>query len=52
MENKEILKAIEEILDGIDRDEMDDGWWPTSTGVEFGKERLTKIRQLFEKDTD
>lgn len=24
---------IKEILDGIDRDQADDGWWETSTGV-------------------
>lgn len=34
---------IDEALDGIDRDEMDGGWWPTSTGVEAGAERLARV---------
>ena len=28
------------------------GWWETSTGVEFGKEKLETIRELFKKDQD
>ena len=52
MDKKEILKtikeAVEEILYGIDMQEIDgdDGWWETSTGAEFGKrkkEELTRV---------
>lgn len=51
MPNTELLQAIEQILTGIDRWELDDeqGWWETDTGVEFGKERLELIRKLFEE---
>ena len=49
----DLLGRIEEILAGIDRDEGDeDGWWPTSTGVSFGRSRLEEIRKLFEDLND
>jgi len=37
---------IDEILYGIDMTSRDDenGWWETSTGVEFGAERLSLVR--------
>jgi hypothetical protein len=46
-----LLAEIEKILDGIDRQETDDetGWWETSHGADFGRERLILIRQLFSK---
>lgn len=44
----DLLAEIEKILDGIDREETANpsGWWETSTGAEFGKERLDRIREL------
>lgn len=38
-------QAVAKILDGIDKDEgyCDEGWWPTSTGVQFGTERLALV---------
>lgn len=41
---------LEDILDGIDRDECTgdaltaDGWWPTSAGARFGAERLAALK--------
>lgn len=40
---------IKEILDGIDRDQADDGWWETSTGVEFGSQKLEEVLEYIEK---
>jgi hypothetical protein len=47
----ELLIKIEEILKGIDKTEIDaeEGWWETSTGAEFGAERLRQIRALFKE---
>jgi hypothetical protein len=44
-----LMPRILEILDGIDRSEIDhpEGWWETSTGVEFGAERLRLLDELF-----
>jgi hypothetical protein len=38
---------LERILDGIDRQETDDkgGWWETSVGAEFGKQKLKELKQ-------
>lgn len=47
-ERTALLRDIEEILVGIDRDECDGpqgGWWPTSAGAVFGAERLRLIRE-------
>ena len=45
----EIEKVINEVLDGIDKTETEGGWWETSTGAEFGKEKreelITKLKQ-------
>ena len=39
-----LFEDIKNILDGIDRtDDEEDGWWETSTGAEFGKEKLGLI---------
>lgn len=43
-EHHSMLDVVTSILDGIDRIELDDGWWETSTGAEFGKEKLEEIR--------
>jgi len=34
------------ILEGIDKDQCEDkkGWWETSTGSDFGKRKLQKIK--------
>jgi hypothetical protein len=44
----ELERAIPKILEGIDKVECEDpeGWWETSTGAEFGKERLDAIFSL------
>lgn len=40
-------KKLMEILDGIDRDELDnDGWWETSTGAEFGEGKLKEVLEV------
>lgn len=46
MELDEIIKTIESILDGIDKDETQDknGWWETSTGAAFGKQKLEELK--------
>ena len=39
---------ITKILDGIDKDGYNDGWWETSTGAEFGVTILAQIKELFD----
>jgi hypothetical protein len=43
-----LLAEIENILCGIDKDNTDDplGWWETSQGTAFGREKLEKVRNL------
>jgi hypothetical protein len=43
-----VLKDVRQILAGIDQTETDSdiGWWETSTGAEFGAEKLRKIEEL------
>jgi hypothetical protein len=36
---------LEAILDGIDKDEAEDGWWETSTGAEFGARKLVELKE-------
>ena len=47
---RRIEKEIIHILDGIDKDEVENesGWWETSTGAEFGKGILDQIKAYFE----
>tara|TARA_R110000772_G_scaffold258883_1_gene376271 strand:+ start:731 stop:889 length:159 start_codon:yes stop_codon:yes gene_type:complete len=33
------------LLDGITETETDNGWWETSTGAEFGKSVVQKIKE-------
>lgn len=41
----DIEQKIRDILYGIDKREVDDemGWWPTSSGANFGKEKLDEV---------
>lgn len=51
MTNKdEAIKLIKIELDGIceTQGDYDDGWWETSTGAEFGKERLKNVLKIVE----
>ena len=50
MTKDEAKKLIKIELDGIanTQSEYDDGWWETSTGAEFGKERLQKVLKIVE----
>ena len=45
----ELLEKIEKILVGIDKEQIDsdDGYWETSYGADYGKERLKLIRAEF-----
>lgn len=46
------LEKILLILDGIDKEENDyeKGWWPTSTGAEFGERIIKQIKEVFDDD--
>lgn len=44
----DLLIIIEDVLEGIDKEDIDGGWWETSGGVEFGKEKLQDIRKAFQ----
>lgn len=48
----QLLEELEKILDGIDKNELDDksGWWETSEGAEFGKAKLEEIRALLKEE--
>ena len=37
------LERLNEIVDGIDRDDAEDGWWESSEGVDFGSRVKTKL---------
>lgn len=43
-----MIEQIEKILEGIDKTEMEDenGWWETSTGAEFGAQKLEELKKL------
>ncbi len=47
-----MLRSIEEILKGIDKQETEDedGWWETSFEAKFGAAKLRKIRRLFKQE--
>lgn len=46
-----IRRQIPVLLDGIDRDEMDNkGWWKSDIGVGLGKAILRSIDNLFEDE--
>ena len=42
---KKLIASVKEILKGIDEleGESDDGWWETSTGAEFGYNKLEDV---------
>ena len=42
----DIDPEVAAILKGIDREEIDDGWWETSVGAEFGATKLAEISAL------
>ena len=44
------MNRLREILKGIDQTEpeVEHGWWETSTGADFGAERLREVEGLFE----
>jgi len=44
----ELEKEIRSLLKGIDKEELEDyeGWWSTSKGAEFGKEKLEELIRL------
>jgi hypothetical protein len=54
MTRDEALRRLHEIVDGIDATEVDrlddpdreGGWWPTSTGAEFGAGVLRELEAL------
>ena len=48
-----LIENIKELLKGIDQteNESDDGWWETSTGAEFGKNRLNMLIELIENNS-
>ena len=41
-------QAIKSVLTGIDQTEIEspEGWWETSTGAEFGQEKLEQVLKL------
>jgi len=46
-----LIEQIKELLKGIDQTESEsnDGWWETSVGADFGKEKLKELLVLVEK---
>lgn len=47
-EQEALFHAVAVVLQGIDRTEAEDpgGWWETSAGADFGRQRLEMIRAL------
>ena len=48
-----LIEDIKELLKGIDQteNESDDGWWETSTGAEFGRNRLNMLIELIKNNS-
>jgi hypothetical protein len=48
----QLISEIKKTLDGIDQDECeyDNGWWETSYGAEFGKNKLDELIKLIEEN--
>lgn len=48
-QQERLLEGVKQILDGIDRTELDDedGWWETFTGADLGAEKLREIEALW-----
>lgn len=44
------LEEVKEILKGIDKDEVEDGWWETSTGASFGASKLNELLNYLEEN--
>lgn len=40
------LEKIKQILSGIDKTEMEGGWWETSDYAKFGAEKLAQIDKV------
>ena len=38
-----LIEQTKELLKGIDETELNGGWWETSTGAEFGAEKLKEL---------
>lgn len=51
LEKAELLSDVRTILAGIDGDEIEvaGGWWETSVGAAFGKERLEALIARIER---
>jgi len=45
-----LIEQIKELLKGIDETELNGGWWETSTGAEFGAEKLKALIALVQKN--
>lgn len=47
-----LIENIKELLKGIDQTDSgsNDGWWETSVGAEFGRDRLNKLIELIESN--
>lgn len=45
------VEEVRQILAGIDEQETqrDDGWWETSTGAEFGAQKLAEVVALIDR---
>lgn len=48
----EIKEEVSLILNGIDKDglESEDSWWETSTGAEFGSNKLKEVIDYIVKE--
>ena len=46
-----LIEQIKELLKGIDETELNGGWWETSTGAEFGAEKLKELIALIKGNT-
>ena len=51
-EEEEEEEEVSLILSGIDKDDLEseDGWWETSTGAEFGSNKLKEVIDYIVKE--
>jgi hypothetical protein len=48
----QLIEQVKELLKGIDQDQSKsaEGWWETSTGASFGKEKLEELINLIKAE--
>lgn len=54
MSKQKLIEEFRGIVKGIDKDEIesDCGWWETSTGADFGKQKIDELESFISSSFD